>query len=60
MDAIALMEMPKKFVFPLMKMYDGTTDPNDHIASYNNECSQPPSLANYVRLVCVRGSDLVW
>ncbi|XP_062085288.1 uncharacterized protein LOC133791376 [Humulus lupulus] len=33
-DAIALVEMPKKFVFPLMKMYDGTTDPNDHIASY--------------------------
>ncbi|XP_060968109.1 uncharacterized protein LOC133035811 [Cannabis sativa] len=33
-DAIALVEMPKKLVFPLMRMYDGTTDPNDHIASY--------------------------
>lgn len=33
-DAITLVEMLKKFVFPLMKMYDGTNDPNDHIASY--------------------------
>ncbi|XP_062109783.1 uncharacterized protein LOC133821608 [Humulus lupulus] len=33
-DAIALMEMPKKFIFPLMKMYDGTKNLNDHIASY--------------------------
>uniref|UniRef100_A0A803PKJ1 Integrase catalytic domain-containing protein n=1 Tax=Cannabis sativa TaxID=3483 RepID=A0A803PKJ1_CANSA len=34
MDAIAPVEMPKKFVFPSMKMYNGTTDPNDHIARY--------------------------
>ena len=33
-DSIALIEMPKKFSFPNMKMYDGTTDPTDHIASY--------------------------
>lgn len=33
-DSIALVEMPKKFSFPNMKMYDGTTDPTDHIASY--------------------------
>ena len=33
-DAIALVEMPKKFVFPLMRMYDGTSDPNYHIDSY--------------------------
>ena len=26
--------MPKKFSFPNMKSYDGTTDPTDHIASY--------------------------
>ena len=31
---LALMEMPKKFSFPNMKLYDGTTDPMDHIASY--------------------------
>ena len=33
-DSIALVEMPKKFSFPNMKIYDGTTDPTDHIASY--------------------------
>ncbi|KAL5564706.1 hypothetical protein UlMin_027870 [Ulmus minor] len=33
-DSIALVEMPRKFSFPNMKIYDGTTDPTDHIASY--------------------------
>ena len=33
-DAIALVEMPKKFSFPNMKQYEGTTDPDDHIAQY--------------------------
>ncbi|KAK0606072.1 hypothetical protein LWI29_033882 [Acer saccharum] len=33
-DAIALMEMPKKFNFPNMKQYEETTDPDDHIAQY--------------------------
>ncbi|KAL5813136.1 hypothetical protein ACOSQ3_028086 [Xanthoceras sorbifolium] len=33
-DTIALMEMPRKFNFPGMKQYDGTTDPDDHIAQY--------------------------
>ena len=33
-DSIALIEMPRKFSFPNMKMYDGTTDPTNHIASY--------------------------
>ena len=33
-DFIALVKMPKNFSFPNMKMYDGTTDPTDHIASY--------------------------
>jgi len=31
-DNIALIEMPRKFSFP--KMYDGTGDPDDHIAQY--------------------------
>ncbi|CAA7012912.1 unnamed protein product [Microthlaspi erraticum] len=39
-DAIALVEMPKKFIVPSMKMYDGTTDPDNHIASTSNACSQ--------------------
>ena len=33
-DAIALVEMPIKFSFPNMKQYEGTTDPDDHIAQY--------------------------
>ena len=33
-DSIALVEMPKKFVYPTIKMYNDTIDPNDHIASY--------------------------
>ena len=33
-DSIALVKMPKKFSFPNMKMYDSTTDPKNHIASY--------------------------
>ena len=33
-DSIILFEMPKKFSFPNMKMYNCTTDPTDHIVSY--------------------------
>ncbi|KAL5852575.1 hypothetical protein ACOSQ3_007693 [Xanthoceras sorbifolium] len=33
-DAIALVEMPRKFSFPNMKHYNGTTDPDDHIDKY--------------------------
>ncbi|KAL5801626.1 hypothetical protein ACOSQ3_033258 [Xanthoceras sorbifolium] len=33
-DVIALVEMPRKFNFPGIKQYDGTTDPDDHIAQY--------------------------
>ena len=31
-DKIALVEMPQKFYFLNMKLYDGTSDPDDHIA----------------------------
>ena len=33
-DAITFVEIPKKFSFPNMKLYSGTTDPMDHITSY--------------------------
>ncbi|KAK9750464.1 hypothetical protein RND81_02G199100 [Saponaria officinalis] len=33
-DSIALKEIPKKFTVPGMSLYDGTTDPQDHIAQY--------------------------
>lgn len=33
-DQISMVDMPKKFVFPSMQLFDGTADPNDHIAHY--------------------------
>ena len=33
-DSIALVDMPRKFSFPDMKQFEGTTDPDDHIAQY--------------------------
>ncbi|KAF3595691.1 hypothetical protein DY000_02020411 [Brassica cretica] len=33
-DEITLIEMPRKFSFPSIKPYDGTIDPDDHIAQY--------------------------
>ena len=33
-DSFALVEMPKKFSFPNIKLYDDTTDPINHITSY--------------------------
>ena len=33
-ESIALVEIPNKFSFPNMKLYDSTTDPTDHIAFY--------------------------
>ncbi|WZZ78178.1 hypothetical protein YC2023_098750 [Brassica napus] len=33
-EGIASVEMPRKFFFPSIKMYDGTGDPDDHIAQY--------------------------
>lgn len=34
MNEIALIEMSRKFSFPNMRMYDGTTDLNNHVAQY--------------------------
>ncbi|KAF3554256.1 hypothetical protein F2Q69_00013522 [Brassica cretica] len=34
-EDIASVEMPRKFSFPSIKMYDGTGDPDDHTAQYN-------------------------
>uniref|UniRef100_A0A0D3CFA4 Uncharacterized protein n=1 Tax=Brassica oleracea var. oleracea TaxID=109376 RepID=A0A0D3CFA4_BRAOL len=33
-DEITLIEMPRKFSFPSIKAYDGTRDPDDHVAQY--------------------------
>ncbi|KAF3567471.1 hypothetical protein DY000_02014453 [Brassica cretica] len=35
LDAMqSMIEMPRKFSFPSIKAYDGTTDPDDHVAQY--------------------------
>lgn len=34
LDDIHVVEMPRRFNFPNMKSFDGTTDPNNHIAKY--------------------------
>ncbi|KAK2642482.1 hypothetical protein Ddye_024245 [Dipteronia dyeriana] len=31
-DAIALVEMPKKLSFPNIKQFESTIDPNDHVS----------------------------
>lgn len=33
-ESIGFTEMPRKFSLPNMRLYDGTTDPDDHIAQY--------------------------
>ncbi|XP_013594494.1 PREDICTED: uncharacterized protein LOC106302554 [Brassica oleracea var. oleracea] len=33
-EEIASVEMPRKFSFPSIRMYDGTGDPDDHIVQY--------------------------
>ena len=37
MEGIASVEMPRKFSFPRIKIYDGTGDPDDHIAQYKKQ-----------------------
>ncbi|KAF3508775.1 hypothetical protein F2Q69_00006812 [Brassica cretica] len=34
MDEITLIEMPRKFSFPSIKAYDGTSDLDDHVSQY--------------------------
>ncbi|XP_074291522.1 uncharacterized protein LOC141618320 [Silene latifolia] len=36
-DEIARVDLPKKFVIPSMKIYDGTTDPQNHVALYKQK-----------------------
>ena len=33
-DDIAMVEIPKRFMIPHMKMYDGSADPKEHSAQY--------------------------
>ena len=41
-DNIALVETPKRFAVPAMKAYDGTTDPQEHVAQYKQRMFTVP------------------
>ncbi|XP_017224963.1 uncharacterized protein LOC108201178 [Daucus carota subsp. sativus] len=41
-DNIALVETPKRFAVPPMKAYDGTTDPQEHVAQYKQRMFTVP------------------
>ena len=58
-DAISMVEMPRKFNLLAMRMYDGTTDPDDHVAQYKQRMFTAANLANYEKPACVRGSVIV-
>ncbi|KAK9697961.1 hypothetical protein RND81_08G073100 [Saponaria officinalis] len=51
-DSIALKEIPKKFTVPGMRLYDGTTDPQDHIAQYKQRMLTIP-IPRDLREVCM-------
>ncbi|XP_031251982.1 uncharacterized protein LOC116109890 [Pistacia vera] len=51
-DEIALADIPQKFTIPNMKPYDGTTDPDDHIASYKQRMFTV-SIPRPLREVCM-------
>ncbi|XP_074292986.1 uncharacterized protein LOC141619861 [Silene latifolia] len=36
-DDIAIVDLPKKFVIPSMRTYDGTSDPQNHVAFYKQK-----------------------
>ena len=57
-DEITLIEMPRKFSFPSIKVYDVTSDPDDHIAQYRQRrltVALPKEL--YEATICKRFSS---
>uniref|UniRef100_A0A0D3BVK6 Uncharacterized protein n=1 Tax=Brassica oleracea var. oleracea TaxID=109376 RepID=A0A0D3BVK6_BRAOL len=62
-EEIASVEMPRKFSFPRIKMYDGTGDPDDHIVQYKQrmlkvalpkECRKATIVGTEIRTVDLR------
>lgn len=51
-DAIAQAEMPRKFALPTMKAYDGTTDLDDHLASFKQRMSAI-NVPTHLREICM-------
>lgn len=36
-DHINMVDMPKRFMFPSMRLFDGTSNPDDHVAHYKQK-----------------------
>ncbi|XP_074300061.1 uncharacterized protein LOC141631267 [Silene latifolia] len=51
-DEIAKIDLPKKFVVPSMRIYDGTTDPQNHAAYYKQRMLST-SIPSELRQVCM-------
>ncbi|KAH6772287.1 hypothetical protein C2S51_010691 [Perilla frutescens var. frutescens] len=51
-DEIGLTEMPSKFTLPSMKLFNGTSDPNDHIAQYKQKMFIA-AIPKYLREACM-------
>ncbi|XP_074290832.1 uncharacterized protein LOC141617538 [Silene latifolia] len=51
-DEIAKVDLPKKFMIPSMEIYDGTTDPQGHVALYKQKMLAASILSEF-RQVCM-------
>ena len=51
-DDIALVDIPKRFAVPPMKLYDGSTDPLEHIAQYKQRMFTVP-MTRGLREACM-------
>ena len=59
-DNIALVEMPRKFNFPNMKLYNGIIDLDDHIAQYKQQIFTAAILRDLIEACMCKGLDQVW
>ncbi|XP_074278664.1 uncharacterized protein LOC141602259 [Silene latifolia] len=51
-DEIAIVDLPKKFVIPSIRTYDGTSDPHNHVAFYKQKILVA-SIPSEFRQVCM-------
>ncbi|XP_074297111.1 uncharacterized protein LOC141627789 [Silene latifolia] len=60
MDEIAKIDQPKNFVGPSMRIYDGTTDPQSHVAYYKQRmvAASIPNLINSFNLQFASSREL--
>ncbi|XP_074293474.1 uncharacterized protein LOC141620525 [Silene latifolia] len=57
-DEIARVDLPKKFVIPSIRTYDGTSDPQNHVAFYKQKMSAASIPFASSRELETRSSDL--